>query len=45
MLKDIKQQGLTMVNNGSNLDKIIESEITAKHDNLYSDNFINSEDF
>ncbi|HEX2407016.1 MAG TPA: hypothetical protein VHJ38_07385 [Nitrososphaeraceae archaeon] len=45
ILKDIKQQVLTMVNNGFTLDKIIKSDITSKYDNLYSDSFINSGDF
>lgn len=45
MLKDIRQQVLTMVNNGATLNEIIKSDITSKYDNLYSDSFINSEDF
>ena len=45
MLKDIRQQVLIMVNNGATLDEIIKSDITAKYDKLYSDNFINSGDF
>jgi hypothetical protein len=45
MLKDIRQQVQTMVNNGASLDEIIESDITTNYDSLYSDNFINSEDF
>jgi hypothetical protein len=45
MLKDIRQQVQTMVNNGANLDEIIKSDITTNYDNLYSSSFINSEDF
>jgi cyclase len=45
MLKDIRQQVLTMVNNGATLNEIIKSDITSKYDNLYSDSFINSGDF
>lgn len=45
MLKDIRQQVHTMVNNGATLNEIIKSDITSKYDNLYSDSFINSEDF
>ncbi len=45
MLKDIRQQVLTMVNNGATLNEIIKSDITSKYDNLYSDGFINSGDF
>jgi glyoxylase-like metal-dependent hydrolase (beta-lactamase superfamily II) len=45
MLKDIRQQVLIMINNGATLDEIIKSDITAKYDKLYSDNFINSGDF
>lgn len=45
MLKDIRQQVQTMVNNGENLEQIIKSGITANYDSLYSDSFINSEDF
>lgn len=45
MLKDIRQQVQTMVNNGASLDEIIKSDITNNYDNLYSDSFINSEDF
>ena len=40
MLKDIKQQVLTMVNNCTTLDKIIKSDITAKYDNLHSDSLL-----
>ena len=45
MLKDLRQQVLTMVNNGATLNEIIKSDITSKYDNLYSDSFINSGDF
>lgn len=45
MLKDIRQQVHTMVNNGATLNEIIKSDITSKYDNLYSDSFINSGDF
>ena len=45
MLKDIRQQVRTMVNNGATLDEIIKSDITTKYDSLYSDSFIKSEDF
>lgn len=45
MLKDIRQQVLTMINNGATLNEIIKSDITSKYDNLYSDSFINSGDF
>jgi len=45
MLKDIRQQVLTMVNNGATLNEIIKSDITSTYDNLYSDSFINSGDF
>jgi|SRR5215203_3216322 len=45
MLKDIRQQVQTMVNNGASLGEIIKSNITSNYDSLYSDNFINSEDF
>jgi hypothetical protein len=45
MLKDIRQQVQTMVNNGATLDEIIKSDITTNYDNLYSNSFINSEDF
>ena len=45
MLKDIRQQVQTMVNNGENLEQIIKSGIAANYDSLYSDSFINSEDF
>jgi cyclase len=45
MLKDIRQQVLTMVNSGATLNEIIKSDITSKYDNLYSDSFINSGDF
>ena len=34
MLKDIRQQVLTMVNNGATLNEIIKSDITSKYDNL-----------
>ena len=40
MLKDIKQQVLTMVNNCTTLDEIIKSDITAKYDNLHSDSLL-----
>ena len=45
MLKDIRQQVQTMINNESDLEEIINSNITAKYDKLYSDTFINSGDF
>ena len=45
MLKDIRQQAQTMINNESDLEEIINSNITAKYDKLYSDTFINSGDF
>ena len=45
MLKDIRQQVQTMINNESDLEEIINSNITAKYDRLYSDTFINSGDF
>jgi hypothetical protein len=45
MLKDIRQQVQAMVNNGENLEQISNSGIAANYDSLYSDNFINSEDF
>jgi hypothetical protein len=45
MLKDIRQQVQIMVNNDENLEQIIKSGIAANYDSLYSDSFINSEDF
>ncbi len=45
MLKDIRQQVLTMIDNGATFDDIIKSDITTKYDNLYSNSFITSEDF
>jgi hypothetical protein len=45
MLQDIRQQVQIMVNNDATLNEIIKSDITIKYDNLYSDSFINSEDF
>jgi cyclase len=45
MLKDIRQQVQTMVNNSANLEQIIKSGIAANYDSSYSDSFINSEDF
>lgn len=45
MLKDIRQQVQKMVVNGTSLDTIIKSNITSKYDPLYSDSFINSQDF
>ena len=45
MLKDIRQLVQTMVNNGASLDEIIKSDITTNYDNVFSNSFINSEDF
>jgi cyclase len=45
MLKDIRQQVLTMIDNGATFDDIMKSDITTKYNNLYSDSFITSEDF
>lgn len=45
MLKDIRKQVQTMVNNGSNLEEIIKSDITTNYDSLYSNSFVSSKDF
>ncbi|NOJ30037.1 MAG: MBL fold metallo-hydrolase [Nitrososphaeraceae archaeon] len=45
MLNDIVQQVQKMMLNGNDLDTIIKSNITSKYDSLYSDTFINSQDF
>lgn len=45
MLNDIVQQVQKMMLNGNDLDTIIKSNITSKYDSIYSDTFINSQDF
>ncbi len=40
-----RQQIQTMIKSESDLEEIINSDITAKYDDIYSDTFINSGDF